>query len=511
MRGHRILNPKGDCVMKRRASGILLHLTSLPTPFGIGDMGPEAYRFVDFLHETRQGFWQILPLNPTISHSDSPYQGSSAFAGNHLLISPELLVLEGLLLENEISSPPEFPSGFVDYIAVEAYKEVLLDRAYQRFCKKDDRRNFDAFCRSQSYWLEDYALFMAIKTRFPKKPWNEWPEAFRNRHADALCSIKEKMAGEMEMQKFRQFLFFEQWRALKAYCFQKGIQLIGDIPIYVHHDSTDVWSHQEIFKLDTAGVPYVVAGVPPDYFSETGQLWGNPVYRWDVLKERNYYWWVRRLEHNLTLTDIVRIDHFRGLVAYWEIPATEETAINGKWIEVPSLDFFSRLLKKFPYLPVIAEDLGTITPDVREMMHMFDLPGMKVLLFAFGDDLASNPYLPHNITRNSVIYTGTHDNNTVRGWFDKEASPDVKKWLFAYVGHKIPADQVHRELIRLAMMSVANLAVFPIQDILGLGQDARMNHPGGGKNNWKWRLLSDQLTPDIVEMLREITINYGRA
>lgn len=497
--------------MKRRASGILLHLTSLPSPYGIGDMGPWAYRFADFLTETRQSFWQILPLNPTPAYSNSPYQGSSAFAGNPLLISPELLVQEGLLQESEAKGAAELPAAVVDYAAVRSRKEALLRLAYKRFRERGDGRDYEEFCRSQLHWLDDYALFMVLKSRFQGKIWNEWPQELRKRNPEALRSVREEMLEDFEMERFLQFLFFRQWTALKDYCLRQGVQLIGDIPIYVHYDSADVWSHQEIFKLDGSGRPYVVSGVPPDYFSETGQLWGNPVYRWEVLRERGYDWWLQRLQHNLTLTDIVRVDHFRGLVAYWEVPATETTAINGQWVEVPVLELFRQLLKRFPYLPIIAEDLGTITPDVRELIHLFDLPGMKVLLFAFGDDLATNPYVPHNVVRNSVIYTGTHDNNTARGWFEKEAGPEVKQRLFAYLGREISVDEVHWELIRLAMMSVANLAIIPMQDILGLGEETRMNRPAGGAGNWEWRLLPEQLTVETAARLREMTINYGRA
>jgi 4-alpha-glucanotransferase len=383
--------------------------------------------------------------------------------------------------------------------------------AYKRFRQKGDRRDYEEFCRSQLHWLDDYALFEVLKSHFQGKVWSEWPEELRDRRPEALHSVRQEMLEDLEVVKFLQFLFFRQWTGLKDYCLRKGVQLIGDIPIYVHHDSADVWAHQAIFKLDDSGRPYVVSGVPPDYFSETGQLWGNPVYRWDVLKERNYDWWLQRMEHNLILTDVVRVDHFRGLVAYWEVPVTEPTAVNGEWVEVPVLDFFRHLLKRFPYLPIIAEDLGTITPDVREIIHLFDLPGMKVLLFAFGDDVATNPYVPHNVMRNSVIYTGTHDNNTARGWFEKEAGPEVKNRLFAYLGREISVDEVHWELTRLAMMSVANLAIIPMQDILGLGEEARMNRPAGSRDNWEWRFLPEELTAETAENLREMTTTYGRA
>jgi 4-alpha-glucanotransferase len=497
--------------MKRRASGILLHLISLPSPHGIGDMGPWAYRFVDFLTQTRQSYWQILPLNPTPAYSNSPYQGSSAFAGNPLFISLELLVQEGLLEESEAKAAPDLPAVIVDYASVRSCKEAPLRLAYERFKQKTDRRGYEEFCQSQLHWLDDYALFVALKSRFQGKLWSDWPEELRDRHPEALRSVRQDLLEDFEMERFLQFLFFKQWTALKDYCLRKGIQLIGDIPMYVHYDSADVWAHREIFDLDECGRPCVLSGVPPDYFSENGQLWGNPVYRWDVLRERGYDWWLQRMEHNLTMTDVVRVDHFRGLVAYWVVPATETTAVKGEWIEVPTLDFFRHLLKRFPYLPIIAEDLGTITPDVREIIHLFDLPGMKVLLFAFGDDLATNPYVPHNVVRNSVIYTGTHDNNTVRGWFEEEAEPGVKERLFAYLGRKISVDEVHWDLTRLAMMSVANLAIIPMQDILGLGEEARMNRPGGSRGNWEWRFLPEELTAETAEKLQEMTITYGRA
>ena len=497
--------------MKRRASGLLLHITSLPSRHGIGDMGPAAFHFVDFLSDAGQGFWQILPINPSSGPSNSPYQCSSAFAGHPLLISPETLLADGLVSKSDLVSDSTLPPGRVDYGAVFGYKKGLLLRAYDSFRKKTDRQEYERFCRSHRNWLDDYAVFMALKSRFQGKAWNKWPADIRNRQPDALDAVRAERDQDLEKEKFFQFLFFKQWTALKAYCQRKGIQLIGDIPIYVHYDSADVWAHQDIFKLDDRGNPCVVSGVPPDYFSETGQLWGNPIYRWDILQGRGYDWWIERMRHHLTLTDIVRLDHFRGLVAYWEVPGTETTAENGKWIEAPVFDFFRQLLKRFPFLPIIAEDLGTITPDVREVIHHFDLPGMKVLLFAFSDDLATNPYVPHNVVKNSVIYTGTHDNNTARGWFEREADTDVKAKLFAYLGRKISANEVHRELTRLAMMSVADLAVIPVQDLLGLGEESRMNRPAGGTGNWEWRLLPRQLTEEDAARLRDMTITYGRA
>ena len=502
----------GKYMLNRRRSGLLLHMTSLPSPFGIGDMGPWAYQFVDFLSRCKQSLWQILPLNPTdLIHNDSPYSSISAFACNPLLISPELLVQDDLLLKSDLESAPLFPSGKVDYRAVHHSKNILLERAFERFKEKRQHPEYEEFCAEQSGWLDDFALFMALKLKFSGQVWSDWPRGLRDRQSGALRAAQKELSSRIDREKFGQYLFFRQWSSLKKYGHERGVQIIGDIPIYVDHDSADVWVHPELFKLDESKKPYVVAGVPPDYFSKTGQRWGNPIYRWDILKEEGYPWWTQRIAHNATLFDFVRIDHFRGLVACWEIPATEETAVNGKWIEAQALDFFSHLLKKVPGLPVIAEDLGIITPDVRETMDHFHFPGMKVLLFAFGHDLPTNPYIPHNFSQNCVAYTGTHDNNTVKGWFETEASPDDQKRLFLYLGCKVTPDELPHELIRLVMMSVANTVIFPMQDILGLGAEARMNHPSTREGNWEWRLSPDLLTPQVAKRLQEMTEIYGRS
>jgi 4-alpha-glucanotransferase len=475
-------------------------------------MGPWTYRFADFLAETKQSLWQILPLNPTDpEHYNSPYHSTSAFACNPLLISPETLVQDGLLNRADVKSPPDFPVERVDYRAVGAYKAKLFHKAYERFRGKRDHYEYESFCSENSHWLEDFALFVALKSHFHGKVWSEWAQEVRDRQPEALGWAKKEFHEKAEMERFLQYMFFKQWSSLKNYCNGKGIQIIGDIPIYVEHDSADVWTHPEIFKLDEAKRPFAIAGVPPDYFSETGQLWGNPVYRWDVLREKGYYWWVQRMGRNLKLCDVLRIDHFRGLVAYWEVPATEKTAINGKWIEAPAMDFLNHLMKKFPFLPIIAEDLGLITPDVREIIHHFDLPGMKVLLFAFGEDLPTNPYIPHNLPKNCVAYTGTHDNNTIRGWFEGEEAPEDKKRLLRYLGRDVPMENLNWGLIRLLMMSAANTVIFPMQDILGLGQEARMNRPATLEGNWQWRMLPDLLTPELSSRLLEMTEMYGRA
>ncbi len=498
--------------MLRRGSGILLHITSLPSPFGIGDLGPCAYRFADFLAEAKQGFWQILPLNPTDPvYDNSPYHSISAFASNPLLISPELMVRDGLLDEADIELLPNREK--VDYDSAIAYKRKLFHPAYERFKERGNSCEYERFCSDNAHWLDDFALFIALKSRFHGKAWSEWSDEIRDREADTLKSLEEdgELHDRIEMEKFIQYIFIQQWNSLKSYCNQRCIHIIGDIPIYVDYDSVDLWTNPEIFKLDDEKKPYVVSGVPPDYFSETGQLWGNPVYRWDVLKERGYDWLVQRIKHNLKLFDYVRIDHFRVFVAYWEVPAGEKTAICGKWAPVPAMDFFDTLTRKVASTSIIAEDLGLITADVREIMNIFDFPGMRVILFAFGEGLPTNPYIPHNVVRNCVLYTGTHDINTVRGWFEMEATPEDKRRLFQYLGREVPVKELHWELIRLAMMSVANLTIMPVQDILGLGGGARMNLPATSDGNWRWRLLPEQLTSSHARKLLGMTEIYRRA
>jgi 4-alpha-glucanotransferase len=497
--------------MKRRGSGILLHITSLSSPFGIGDLGPEAYRFVDFLVEAKQSFWQLLPINPTAPvYYNSPYHSTSAFAGNPLFISLALLVKEGLLDKNEFEPLPDFPGNKVDYQGVIDFKEVLFHQAYERFkTKRND--DYERFCAQESPWLNDFSLFAALKLHGEGRAWSEWPRDLRDRDPKALRSAEHDLIDAINRENFLQYIFFKQWSALKEYCCQKNIQVIGDIPIYVQHDSADVWSHPEFFKLDENKRPFVVAGVPPDYFSKTGQRWGNPVYNWDMLKQKGYGWWIERIAYNLKKFDFIRIDHFRGFKGYWEIPAGEKTAINGRWVEAPAMDFFTQLTKKFACLPIIAEDLGIITPDVREVMSHFEFSGMKILLFAFGKDLPTNPYIPHNLPQNCVAYTGTHDNNTIRGWFNTEATPEDKKRLFQYLGREVPINELNWEMIRLLMMSPANAIIIPMQDILGLDEEARMNTPATLTGNWEWKLLPDHLNPSLAKSLRDITEIYGRA
>jgi 4-alpha-glucanotransferase len=494
-----------------RRSGILVHITSLYSPLGIGDLGPEAYRFADFLLRAGQSFWQILPLNPTDpAYDNSPYFSISALAGNPLVISPELLIDDGLLTESEVEAAPDFPQGEVDFNAVIQWKRKMFSLAHERFQATEHVDGYESFCSENEYWLDDFTLFVALKDHFRGVHWSAWPLEIRDRHPDILQALREEHRRRIDLEKFLQYLFRRQWIALKSYCNERGLRFIGDIPIYVAYDSVDVWTNAGIFKLDEARKPVAVSGVPPDYFSETGQLWGNPVYDWEALRSRGFDWWVRRMEHTLDLYDVVRIDHFRGLVAYWEIKAGEKTAINGQWVQVPIDDFLSTMLNRFSPLPIIAEDLGIITPDVKEVMSRFNVPGMKVLLFAFGDDDPNHPYLPHTYQNCCVVYTGTHDTNTLRGWFEKETRPEEKKRIFRYLGRKLPVKDIHWEFVRLALMSVADLAIFPLQDILGLGEEARMNQPATRKGNWKWQLEPDQLTPDLSQRLGEMTRTYGR-
>ncbi|MCU0596140.1 MAG: 4-alpha-glucanotransferase [Desulfobacterota bacterium] len=499
-------------MLKQRGSGVLLHFTSLPSPFGIGDFGPWAYRFADFLAQAKQSYWQCLPLNPTeILHGNSPYHSMSAFGFNPLLISPELLVQEGILSEDDLQPLPSFSRDRVDFGLAVPYKHKLLTLAYDRFRNEKTHREYRDFCSEHASWLDDFALFVALKEEFQGRPWNEWPDALRDRDPEALRHAKERRADRIQEQKFFQFLFFKQWSSLKKYCTARGIQVIGDVPIYVVHDSADVWRHPDLFHLDRKKQPVTVAGVPPDYFSKTGQLWGNPVYRWEALQSTGYEWWMERIRHNLNLFDVVRVDHFRGFMAYWEVPANETVAVNGQWVDAPGMDFFGRLTAVLPHPPILAEDLGTITPDVWAAMEHFGFPGMKVLLFAFDESLPRNAYAPHHHTKNAVVYTGTHDNNTARAWFEKEADEAVRGRLSRYIGREITADNVHRELIRLAMMSVADTAILPMQDLLGLGEWARMNRPARQEGNWQWRLVPEQVTAPLAKELLEWTELYGRS
>jgi 4-alpha-glucanotransferase len=476
---------------------------------------------VDFLSDAHQRYWQILPINPTSREYDnSPYHSISAFAFNTNLISPECLVTDGLLDRSDIGTVPEFPAGTVDYEAVIRYKEQLFSSAYERFRKdlinpgRSDPGNthdaYDAFCKKNSWWLEDFALFTSLKRHYRGRAWNRWPEDVKYRRKAALDAMRDGLKDTIGQEKFLQYIFHSQYRALKNYCTQKGVQLIGDLPIYVTYDSVDLWTHPELFRLDENLEPLVVAGVPPDYFSRTGQLWKNPLYCWEEHERSGFSWWIQRIEHNLSLFDYTRIDHFRGLVAYWEVPADAKDAISGRWVPAPGERLLSLIKKRHGDLPVIAEDLGVITPDVSELISRFCLPGMRVLLFAFTGDPSGSPHAPHNIIKNCLLYTGTHDNTTTRGWLESEATGPEKQRLFRYIGRKIPPDQLPDLLIRLAMITIADTVIFPMQDILALGAKARMNRPGTESGNWRWQLKKDQISPVVTGYLGEMTVLYGR-
>jgi len=489
--------------MEKRQSGILLHITSLPSPYGIGDLGSGAYQFVDFLSQAKQRLWQILPLNPTdLACGNSPYSSISAFGCNVLLISPEMMIKDGWVSEQDLGNVPDFSTGYVDYEKVTFYKNGLFDVAFQNFKTKRNKGDYDKFSRSNAHWLDDFALFVSVKRHFGGQMWNLWPEDIRHREKRALEQFQSQLAEQIEKEKFLQFLFLSQWFRLKDYANRKGIQIIGDIPIYVNYDSVDVWVHPEIFKLDENKQPISVAGVPPDYFSQTGQLWGNPVYAWKFLRKNKYNWWIRRLEQNFKIADIVRIDHFRGLVAFWEVPFGEQTAVNGQWSKVPIHDFIKILKEHFRRLPIIAEDLGFITDDVKAVIKKYNLPGMKILLFGFDGDLETHPYLPHNFIKECVVYTGTHDNNTVLGWYHQEASPEAKSRIAEYLHQdEIDPEKLPWNFICLLMKSVAQTVIIPLQDVLGLGEEARMNIPGTTTGNWKWRFAPENITSEITKKL----------
>ncbi|MDX1529983.1 MAG: 4-alpha-glucanotransferase [Rhodothermales bacterium] len=501
--------------MSSRSSGLLLHVTSLPSPFGIGDLGPGAYRFVDFLQRAEQGLWQVLPLVP-VGLGDSPYSSPSTFAANPLLISPERLRDDGLLTDDDLADAPALPADRVDFERVRPYKLALLRRAYERFESgagdADLRAGFDAFRARHAAWLDDYALFMALKAEFDGAEWPDWPADLAGREPAALEDARRQHAAAVRMRQLWQYLFERQWRALCDYAHDRGVQIFGDLPIYVAHDSADVWAHPDLFHLDAAGEPTVVAGVPPDYFSETGQRWGNPIYRWDRMRERGYGWWVDRLRRTLDLVDLVRLDHFRGFEAYWAIPAGEPTAVHGRWVEGPGAALFRALERRLGApLPVVAENLGTITPEVDRLMEAFALPGMAVLLFAFGDP--NSQYLPHHYARRLVAYTGTHDNDTVRGWWDGlDAGGAERCFAQRYLGLEGRADgEVHWAAIRALLGSVAGTVIVPLQDVLGLGSAARMNTPGLASGNWTWRLTPDQLPDAAADRLGQLTRTFGRA
>lgn len=498
--------------MLPRASGVLLHVSSLPSQDGIGDLGSGARQFVDFLADSGQRYWQMLPLNPTDGiYGESPYSSPSAFACNPLLISLDVMREAGWLEDQDFRDRPEFSRGAVDFQTVRAYKGILFQKAFERFQQSlPDRQGFDAYCEREQEWLDDYAMFVVLKTVYAGQIWNQWPEKIKRRDPETLTAIRNEHHKQMVYVKFLQFVFDRQWFALKEYCAQRNIRLIGDIPIYVNDDSVDVWSNPGYFKLDRDLRPVVVAGVPPDYFSETGQRWGNPVYNWEALKKAGYAWWMQRLQRQFELFDVVRVDHFRGFEQYWEIPAAEKTAVHGRWVDGPKDDFFQVMTRRFSDHAIIGEDLGIITPEVTALMERFGIPGMKVLQFAFGGDLATHPYIPENYTENCVVYTGTHDNNTTRGWFENDLSDGERHNLNTYLHKDCHAQEIAWDLIETALSSRADLAVVPFQDLLNIGREGRMNVPGTASGNWCWRYCIDQVPGDVVQRLRGLTKGTGR-
>jgi 4-alpha-glucanotransferase len=491
-----------------RSSGVLLHPTSLPGRYGVGDLGPEAYRFVDFLQEAGQAVWQVLPLGPT-GYGDSPYQCFSAFAGNALLISPDLLVEQGDLTAADVQDVPDLPSARVDYGAVIEFKTRLLSTAFERFRQKRDSQqqaDFAAFCLAKRAWLEDYALFMALKDQHGGCVWTTWEKDIASRQPQAISCWNEILVDQLERHKYMQYQFYKQWNALRQHAIKHGIRIVGDIPIFVAHDSADLWAHPDLFYLDADGNPTVVAGVPPDYFSQTGQLWGNPHYRWDRMAESGYWWWIERFRALFELVDVVRLDHFRGFEAYWEIPAEEQTAVRGRWVKGPGAELFLAVEKALGKLPIMAEDLGVITPEVEALRDRFQFPGMRILQFAFAGG-ADAPFLPHNFVQNCVVYTGTHDNDTTLGWF-RSAPEKEHRAVLAYFG--TDGHDISWDFIRWALASVADTAIVPLQDVLSLGPEARMNFPSKLGGFWSWRFLPDALTPAIGQRLRGLAEIYGR-
>ena len=491
-----------------RSAGVLLHPSSLPGRYGIGDLGDHAYRFVDWLAGAGQTVWQILPLGPT-SYGDSPYQTLSAFAGNPNLISLDALVREGWLTEADLAGVPDFPTDRVDYGWIIPWHDQMLTRAYERFEAQgtaDQRQRYEQWCADNAHWLDDFVLFAALKDSHGGRPWVEWPQGEALRDGDTLQQARAALAPRIGDHRFRQWVFHQQWYALRDYAHSKGIRLFGDIPIFVAHDSSDVWANRDQFYLDDGGNPTVVAGVPPDYFSATGQRWGNPLYRWDVMKADAYSWWIRRFRAVLDMVDLVRIDHFRGFEAYWEIPASEPTAVNGEWVPGPGHDFFEVVKEALGVLPIVAEDLGVITEGVEVLRDTYDLPGMKVLHFAWNDP--KNPFLPHNHVPNSIVYTGTHDNNTTLSWWHDELTDDARRFAVEYMGHEV--QEAHWAMIQLGMMSVGHTFIVPMQDLLGLGHEARMNTPGVESGNWTWRFTEDALQHPAHGRLAHLTWLYRR-
>jgi 4-alpha-glucanotransferase len=494
-----------------RSSGILLHPTSLAGPYGIGDLGPQARRFVDFLADAGQSLWQVLPLGPT-GYGESPYQCFSAWAGNPLLISLERLVEQGCLDASALANPPQFSEDRVDFEQLIPWKTALLESAKQ--CGE----GYQAFCEENQHWLDDFALFVALKEHHHGASWTSWEPGARDRDPQALTKWREQLAPAIETQRFLQFVFYDQWRALREYARGRGIRIMGDLPIYVAHDSADVWANRRYFQLDKQGNPTAVSGVPPDYFSQTGQLWGNPIYRWDALAEDGYGWWLDRFRATLEMVDMIRLDHFRGFEAYWEVPATETTAVNGRWVTGPGSALFRAAQSKMGELPLVAENLGVITPEVEAIREEFGFPGMAVLQFAFGTDPQAPTFRPHNYPREVVAYTGTHDNDTTVGWWSSKGAgastrsdDDIRRERdFAMRYLNTDGSEIQWAFIRAVEASVADTVLIPMQDVLGLGTEARMNRPATVGANWRWRCREGALKPELARRLKELAVLYDR-
>ena len=495
--------------VKPRYAGVLAHPTSFPGPYGIGDLGQNARTFIDFLSASGQSLWQCLPLGPT-GFGDSPYQAFSSFAGQPLIISPDLLLEDDLLLPEDLSDMPYFNEHVCEYGEVIPWKMALLRKAYGHFCERghaDLRRDYRKFCASEKDWLDDYTLFMALKDEAKGRPWNEWDEIYKFPDDKTKRGAARRLKDETGFYAFLQFIFYRQWLALKTYANDQGISIVGDIPIFVSPDSADVWANKDLFQLDEEGFPVVVAGVPPDYFSATGQLWGNPLYDWEKMAETGYDWWIRRIKGQLRLVDYLRIDHFRGFESYWAVPYGEKTAIGGKWIKGPGADFFNAVRKALGGdLPIFAEDLGIITEPVKALRDQFGFPGMKILQFAFeGSD--ESDYLPYLYNENCICYTGTHDNNTTVGWFF-DVPEATRERVRNYCNSS--CSEVHWDMIRLAIASTARYAIYPLQDLLGFGGDCRMNTPGVAAGNWAWRFKNEYLSDALTQRLHRLCVIYGR-
>jgi 4-alpha-glucanotransferase len=501
----------GDATNQERLSGVLLHVTSLPSYGGVGDFGPAAYAFVDFLTEAKQRLWQVLPLSPT-GYGSSPYSALSAFAGNPVLISLEWLVRDGWIAGEKIAGLPG-AEGAADFDAAFRLKLPLIEEAAGNFLDRapdDMRARFQKFCETNSTWLQDYAMFNVLRRTYGYASWHEWPAEFARRDQDALGKVLNERGRELAVEQVVQFFFNEQWCTLRGYCAQRKIRIMGDVAIFVNYDSADVWTHPDMFELDEDLKPIRVSGVPPDYFSATGQRWGNPLYKWGLLRERGFDWWVARIRRALTLYDIIRLDHFRGFEAFWSIPAEEETAINGQWVKAPGHELFQRLKDVFGgELPFVAEDLGLITPEVDELRERFGMPGMRILQFGFSDR-GAHLYLPHRYVPNTVAYTGTHDNNTTQGWWRDDIGDAERENVQTYLQRIDHDGEVVWAMIRAAARSVANLCVFPLQDVLHLGSEARMNTPSAGAGNWTWRYGPDALHPDFAVQLADLMVMTDR-